>query len=371
MRHIVFICNELPPASSGGIGHFVAGMAQCLHIMGYKVTVIGMYYNKPYVENYPFNVIRLSRTRIKHIGPFFDCIRLQYYLKKLHKVQPIDVIEYPDYEGFGAYHFLNVPFVVRLHDSNFYTNGYFYGKRSLTLIMKWLQQALSIYRANIVVSVTDSVLKSVRKLVLIKKHSVIPNIVFDCYPVIKRQEFSTNRILLHVGTVSKLKGCDIILNSFLEIAHEFPDINLYFVGRIHYYELIEKVEKASMINRVVFLGERSRSEVNELLARASVCIFASERENMPLAWIEAMNMAKVLIVPNIPVATELVKNTIDGFIVNRTIKDYIDSLRYIFNLSSIDLATIGLKAKASVSEKYDMNSVVMKNIELWSAISKS
>ncbi|MFM7215516.1 MAG: glycogen/starch synthase, partial [Verrucomicrobiota bacterium] len=68
---IVFVCNELPPASAGGIGPAVATLALGLARLGHPVTVVGVYdedhrWNLPGVEVRP-----LTRAYSVWFRPFF------------------------------------------------------------------------------------------------------------------------------------------------------------------------------------------------------------------------------------------------------------------------------------------------------------
>lgn len=117
---IIFVCNELPPATAGGIGPAVATLAQGLAGAGHQVTVVGVYdephsWNLPGVRVHPlFHVYRVWYR------PFFRAHDLRRWaihraLRKLQRTEGIDLVEWPDYEGLFVRPIPGIVDVVRNH----------------------------------------------------------------------------------------------------------------------------------------------------------------------------------------------------------------------------------------------------------------
>ncbi len=125
--HIVFICNEMPPAPYGGIGAFVNTMSQSLAAKGHRVTIVGTYWKDFGWEIPGVQVIPILRIVPRFCGNLLRFANYQYFrrlaiyrvLRALHKKQPIDIVEWPDCEGLFFRAIAGVTDILRTHGANF------------------------------------------------------------------------------------------------------------------------------------------------------------------------------------------------------------------------------------------------------------
>jgi glycosyltransferase involved in cell wall biosynthesis len=103
---------------------------------------------------------------------------------------------------------------------------------------------------------------------------------------------------LFVGRFDRHKGGDIVIDAFRQIAPDFPQLRVWFVGRDHefvndngrHFTLPEYLtENAREITgRVDVLGRISTSELHALRARPYCTVVASRHETFGMVVLEAM-----------------------------------------------------------------------------------
>ncbi|MCU1233532.1 MAG: glycosyl transferase family 1, partial [Candidatus Solibacter sp.] len=114
---VCFVCNELPPAPAGGIGPCVLTTAKALANTGHHVSVVG-FYPKDYHWSIPgVNVYRVQprsfpRTKLDWL---VRRVAIARALNALHHRDPLDIVEWPDYEGMYLGNLAGTTNVVRNH----------------------------------------------------------------------------------------------------------------------------------------------------------------------------------------------------------------------------------------------------------------
>jgi glycosyltransferase involved in cell wall biosynthesis len=121
---------------------------------------------------------------------------------------------------------------------------------------------------------------------------VIPNGVdndfWEARPISQAHTRSTQTILT-VGRLTRVKGHDILINTFAQIREYFPGLNLVIAGDGEARRELEKLaRKLGVEKEVEFTGFVSKERLRALLHRATVFALPSRSEGMPLALLEAM-----------------------------------------------------------------------------------
>lgn len=70
------------------------------------------------------------------------------------------------------------------------------------------------------------------------------------------------------------------------------------------------------LKNVSYLGSIPYNEIKSYIAKASVCVFPTFAEALPVSWIEAMTMKKAIVASNIGWANELIEDSLNGFLVH-------------------------------------------------------
>ena len=120
--------------------------------------------------------------------------------------------------------------------------------------------------------------------------------------------------LVSVGRIHPVKGLDTLIRAFAKLDPGF-DTDLTVIGPDEMdgamYDLAASVVPEG--REVRFLG--ARSDVPELLRKASVGVFPSRREGLPLALLEMMASGLPVVVSDIPELQALVTHDVDGLMV--------------------------------------------------------
>jgi glycosyltransferase involved in cell wall biosynthesis len=94
-----------------------------------------------------------------------------------------------------------------------------------------------------------------------------------------------------------------------------PNVRLAVLGEGDDRSRIEaRVAALGLTNQVVLTG--FRDDVDRWIARADVCVLASEREGLPRAVVQYMLGARPTVVSALPGVETLVKNGETGYLVN-------------------------------------------------------
>jgi glycosyltransferase involved in cell wall biosynthesis len=127
---------------------------------------------------------------------------------------------------------------------------------------------------------------------------------------------------------------------------------LLFVGDGPTLERCKSLVTDLIKNKIIFLGRRE--DVFDLLLVSDIFIYPSNSEGMSNSIIEAMSAGLPCIVNNISQNTELIKNNINGIVVDiNNIQSFIDAIRALQN--SLKLRTkLGKEAKNFIQEKLSL-----------------
>lgn len=129
-------------------------------------------------------------------------------------------------------------------------------------------------------------------------------------------------IITTVGHAVPVKGWDILLSSFEDIAQERPETRLLFVGSIHSNNEIrfakslqDRVRQNGLNGRVCFLGQRD--DIARILAISNVFVLPSRSEGQPGALVEAMASGLPCLGTRVGGVPEVITDGHDGLLVER------------------------------------------------------
>ncbi|MEM6613215.1 MAG: glycosyltransferase family 4 protein [Cyanobacteria bacterium P01_C01_bin.72] len=106
--------------------------------------------------------------------------------------------------------------------------------------------------------------------------------------------------LLYVGMIKELKAVDLLLETFISYIYPInKSLKLVLAGYLKTNS--KKVKEMLKAPGVVYVGNRSRQEVLQLLSKASLCINLSPNEALSRSSLESLAMRRpTLLPPNIP-----------------------------------------------------------------------
>lgn len=366
---ICFLTSEYPHDYCnrfGGIASSIKNLAEGLAANNVEVVVV--VYNQELEKDFKENNIQfyfLKRSKVLIFKGVINRMKVQFFLNKLYKQKKIDIIEAPDWAGFTGLINIKCPLIIKLHGSETYF-AHLENRK-----VKWFtkfQEKRALEKATAIVSVSKFTATITKELFQLKKEiTIIPNGVDVTSFTPKNETQLRNKIVLYLGTLIRKKGVLELATIFNFVARESPSVEFVFIGSdsIDYKTktstktLIEEKLNETTRNKTKFLGKIPYNAVQQHIENASICVFPSFAEALPVSWIEAMLMQKPIVASDIGWATEMIENNEEGFLVNP--KNHAIFAEKIGELLKDEtLATsMGKKAREKAINKFS-NAVVLK-----------
>jgi glycosyltransferase involved in cell wall biosynthesis len=172
-----------------------------------------------------------------------------------------------------------------------------------------------------------------------------------------RAELGVSRqdlLVTAVGHAVAVKGWDVLVRAFTEVAGEFPHVHLGLVGSIDSTEECEfaqmidgLVRQAGLTGRIRLVGRRS--DIPACLAGSDVFVLPSRSEGQPLALMEAMASGLPCVAAAVGGIPETIRHGENGLLFAREDVDQLtDRLRQV--LSDVTLC-LRLSGSAKQSSK--------------------
>ena len=325
--HISFLTPEYPHAktgSAGGLGTSIYNLAKALTLDLVKVTVFvyGQSRDEMFFDK-DVRVIQIKNIKLKGFSWLFTRKKIQSVINRYIRTDQIDIVEVADWTGISAWMKLDCPVIMRLNGSDTYFCDL--DKRPVKLWNK-LQEKIAFLQADCVLAVSDFVGSQTNRVFGAERNfTVIPNSVNTDYFCVLEEESPKENNILYFGTLIKKKGAfDIpkifnqlhLLNSnakLLLVGGDSADIES---GNTSTWSLMQPMFDEETIKNVHYLGKIPYDQIKQVISEASVCIFPSYAEALPVSWLEAMSMSKAVVASNVGWANEMIMDGEDGFLVH-------------------------------------------------------
>lgn len=320
---IAFLTPEFPHAktgTSGGIGTSIFNLSQGLTQLGHKVLILvyGQDCDAVFHEN-DVIIYKIKNIKVKGFSAYFTQKKIQKLINHLHKNNELDIVEAPDWTGFSAFIKPKCPLVIRLNGSD----TYFCHLENRPV--KWLNRYLenrALQNCDGIISVSRFTGELTQKLFkLTKDFTVIPNAIdAQLYDNFEANDAQT---ILYFGTLIRKKGLLELPLLFNEVHKKIPNAVLLLVGKdasdifsgsTSTWQLMQSLFTASALQQVRYLGAVSYDAIKTQIASATVCVFPTFAEALPVSWLEAMAMQKAIVASNIGWAKELLEDGKNGFL---------------------------------------------------------
>lgn len=320
--HICFLCNEYPPGKHGGIGSLTQSLARAMSGRGHQVTVIGIY--APELAGVSFDekvkVIRLPHTSLRGAGFVANGARLRRALRKIHAACPIDVLEGPEASLAMVEKDFPAAKVIRMNGGHHFF-AVTLGNEPRT--WRGWQEARSFARADHLCAVSNFVGEKTRELLALgdRPIEILPNPVDVHWFKPASPQVEQRGLIFFAGTICEKKGVRQLVDAMPQIVARVPYANLWLIGRDSrdnegqsYIEFLQQRIPAHLRDHIHFKGAVEHDQLPGLLAQASVCVYPSHMEALPVAWIEGMAMGKAIVASSSGPGTEVIDDDISGLL---------------------------------------------------------
>ena len=166
---------------------------------------------------------------------------------------------------------------------------------------------------------------------------------------------------------------------FNEIYKNNNNANLILIGRDSSdnitgndstWSMMQPLFDRDALMKVDYKGSVSYKEIREHIAKATVCVFPTFAEALPVSWIEAMALKKAIVASDIGWATEVMDNGINGFLVypkNHNL--FADRILELLNNQKLR-NQFGIEARRKVEQKFSIEVVAKQSSNFYQKLIK-
>lgn len=375
--NIAFLTPEYPLQrfrSSGGIGTSILNLAKGLIGSGHSVSILvygqdsDAIFKEDGITFYSIKNVKVKGfswllTR-KKIGKLIDAL---YFEKK------IDLVEAPDWTGITSFMKINCPIVIREHG----TDTYFCHLDSRKVKFKnYIHEKIALRKASGVIAVSEFTGNLTNKLFKLNRpFTVIPNAVDSSFFVPENQV--SNDTILYFGSLIRKKGLLELPLIFNEVVAQNPHAKLILIGKdvpdiltksASTWQMMQLLFSEKALKNTLYKGGVDYAEIKNIIIGATVCVFPSFAEALPVSWLEAMAMGKPVVASNIGWASEIVDDGVDGFLVNpKEHQLYAAKILQLLDDSNLR-SSFEKNARTKICERFDLEIVVAKNIAFYRSV---
>ena len=376
---IAFLTPEYPhvkTGSSGGIGSSIKNLAIGLFAKGCTVRVL-VYGQKEegIFDDNGVTIQQILNVKLKGLSWWLTRKKIERLINTLYDRKEIDLVEAPDWTGITSFiRPKNCPIVIRLHGSDTYFCHL--DNRPVKWINKFHERS-ALQNADGLLSVSQFTADLTNEVFGIKKEfTIIPNSIDVNLFKLNTNEESNNTIL-YFGSLIRKKGLLELPLLFNRLIQTNPDPKLILVGKdvpdiisgsASTWQMMQDLFSEEALKNVTYLGSVPYTEIQEQIEKASVCIFPSFAEALPVSWLEAMAMQKAVVASNVGWSSEIIQDGVEGFLVHPTNHDeYANKISELLNNTELQ-KQFGIAARKKITDKFDIDTISKMNIEFYTRV---
>jgi glycosyltransferase involved in cell wall biosynthesis len=376
---VAFLTPEFPHpkmGSSGGIGTSILNLAKGLTAAGHEVFVLiyGQKEDEIFTEN-TIHYYRIKNVKLKGFSRFLTQKKIQKLINSLIKSNSLDIVEAPDWTGITSEIKPNCPVVIRLNGSDTYFCHL--DQRPVKTLNKFRENR-ALQNADALLSVSQYTADVTQELFSLKKDFTIISNSIDLDNFSKNETItSSENTILYFGTLIRKKGSLELPLIFNEVHQANNQAKLIIIGRdasdvvtgnSSVWQMMQPLFDKAAFQNVTYLGSVPYETIKEHISAATVCVFPTFAEALPVSWIEAMAMQKAIVASNIGWATEVIDHDCNGFLVHP--KEHQQFAQKIIALleSEVLRNQFGAAARKKVEEKFSITVVAQQSADFYKAL---
>lgn len=355
--HIVFLTTEYPGVTkqSGGIAEYTRKISMKSVAFGHEISIIIAGDRDYFKKEKKINIIvfksldywkgidgNIFNQSIRILRILINSYRFGREVNKLNQKANIDIVQSSNYLSPILFVSNKYPVICRVSSYAPLLRGA-YGKKSKIINkIEDLLEFLSTKKAFRIISpsklMSEIYSRKFKKEIMVIKTPIDDSFRNSHTKSVKK--ISRNyRVITYFGSLSRLKGVDLIADIALEILREYKDVIFLFVGKdygipgygtvVHYIN--EKVGKVNP--RVIIKDSLDRGSLFSLIEDSYCSLFPSRIDNLPNGCIEAISLGIPVIGSNKSSLEEMIIDGKTGYIFeNSESKDLKNKIEKILNL---------------------------------------
>ena len=378
---IAFLTPEYPhpkTGNSGGIGTSILALSQGLTSLGCEISILVYGQNEDdYFVDKNIHFYKIKNIKVKGLSLILTQKKVERLINSLFESRKIEIVEAPDWTGFTAFISPKCPIVLRMHGTDTYFC--YLDNRKVKYRNKYLEKR-ALKNAEGIISVSAFTGKLTNELMgLNKSFAVIPNSI-DTSLFKPKENDSKTLSILYFGTLIRKKGLLELPEIFNIVNRSNKEVKLHLVGKdsadiktgsSSTWELMQPLFNKEALNKVNYLGSVDYSEIQDLIKEATVCVFPTFAEALPVSWLEAMAMEKAIVASNIGWAKEMIEDGKEGFLVHPTHHEaYAERILELLEAAE-KRKQFGVAAREKVKKHFSHNLIAKRSIEFYKKILES
>lgn len=378
---IAFLTSEFPHpkmGSSGGIGTSILNLSKGLTAAGHDVSVVvyGQDRDDFFVED-AIAFYRIKNVKLRGFSRLFTQKKIQKLINSLVKENKIQILEAPDWTGITSNIKIDCPVVIRLNGSDTYFCHL--DKRPVKFRNK-LHEKRALQNADALLSVSKYTADLTKELFALERNfTVIPNSIdIDRFSLETQTAIQENTIL-YFGTLIRKKGLLELPLIFNEVFKKNKEAKLILIGRdssdiisgnSSTWSMMQSLFDNEALQNVHYLGSVPYDKIKEHINEAAVCVFPTFAEALPVSWIEAMAMQKVIVASDIGWATEVIEDSVNGFLVHpQNHSLFADRILELLDNQKLR-NQFGIEARKQVKQKFSIEVVAQQSADFYQKVLK-
>ncbi|MFG6687641.1 glycosyltransferase family 4 protein [Mariniflexile sp. HNIBRBA6329] len=376
---IAFLTPEYPhpkTGRSGGIGTSIFNLANALVGLGHDISILvyGQDCDDTFMEN-GLCFYKIKNIKVKGLSLILSQKKVERLINSLYHSGKIELVEAPDWTGFTAFIKPKCPLVIRENGSDTYFC--YLEQRPVKFKNKFLEKR-ALVKADGIISVSAFTGTLTNTLFGLKRaFTVIPNSIDTTLFGVNSTDTTEEQTILYFGTLIRKKGLLELAKIFNLVHKTNKKVRLVLVGKdsgdirtgsSSTWQLMQPLFDASAFNQVRYLGAVPYSEIQKLITKATICVFPSFAEALPVSWLEAMAMEKAIVASNIGWAQEMIEDGKEGFLVHPiTHKAYADRILELLE-SPEKRQRFGVAAREKVKAKFSHDLVAKQSEAFYKSV---
>ena len=377
---IAFLTPEFPHpkmVSAGGIGTSILNLSKGLVGLGHEVSILvyGQKDDTFFVEN-DISFYRIKNIKLKGFSRVLTQRKIEKLINSLVKQSKIDIVEAPDWTGITSNIKPKCPMIVKLHGSDTY---FCHLDNRPVKFWNRFREKRALQNATALLSVSQYTADLTKELFSLEhEFTIIPNCIdinkFSTQSATKVEE----NIILYFGTLIRKKGLLELPLIFNEVYKKNNKAKLIVIGRDasdiisgnqSTWAMMQSLFDATALKNVNYIGSVAYDEIKAHVSSASVCVFPTFAEALPVSWIEAMSLKKAIVASDIGWAAEIIEDSVEGFLVHPKNHDlFADRILELLNNQKLR-DQFGIEARKKVVQKFSIEVVAKQSADFYKKIS--
>lgn len=364
---IAFVTPEFVTENDfdGGLANYLYRVSLALLQQGHTpIIVVASVKNEVFIYNgievhrvlidYNNKMLNLLKrlTRYKYNNTLqikFQSWRLNVALKRIHKENPVDIIQYASYLATGYYRLKDVPAVNRVSSYQpLWREAYGNINPSLDDLKIEDLERSAFRKADGIFGPSNVIAKAIEKDInrsirIIETPFLLDTI--DLNDELYRLYLKDKKYLLFFGSIGLLKGADLIAEIIDQLLSNHPELFFVLVGKG--VEWAERIKDNASRNRerVIYFNKMAHDRLYPIISNAFAVVLPSKIDNFPNTCLEAMAHKKVVIGTKGTSFEQLINHGVSGFLCkSNDSKDLFKTIESVLNLTDEERKKIGDKA---------------------------